>query len=66
MAALFARSSWTSPLAYVHSAGSLLFVIGVILVICCLAGAAYMAYLRNALGAVLLLIVAVVAAFLLL
>lgn len=35
-----------------------------LIVILCLAGAAYCAYVRNALGAVLLLVVAIVAAFL--
>lgn len=49
-----------------HNSADLLFLIGVLLVIGCLAGAAYMAYLRNALAAILLLVVAIVAAYLLL
>lgn len=49
-----------------HSTAGLLTLIGVLLVIGCLCAAAYMAYLRNVLGAVLLLVVAIVAAFLLL
>lgn len=53
-------------LAYVHTTGSLIWLIGLIIVIGCLAGAAYMAYLRNVLAAVLLLVVAIIAAFLLL
>lgn len=49
-----------------YSSADLLFLVGILLVIGCLAGAAYMAYLRNALAAILLLLVAIVAAFLLL
>jgi hypothetical protein len=49
-----------------HSTDDLLVVLGVILVLGCLAGAAYMAYLRNALACGLLVLVAIVAAFLLL
>lgn len=49
-----------------HSTENLITVLGVLLVFACLAGAAYMAYLRNALAVVLLLVVAIVAAFLLL
>jgi uncharacterized membrane protein YedE/YeeE len=49
-----------------HDTAGLLFVLGIILVLGCLAGAAYMAYLRNALAAILLLVVAIVAAYLLL
>lgn len=53
-------------MATIHHTSDLLFLLGVLLVIGCLAGAAYMAYVRNALAAVLLLLVAIVAAFLLL
>lgn len=49
-----------------HDEAELLTVLGIILVLGCLGGAAYMAYLRNALAAILLLAVAVVAAWLLL
>lgn len=49
-----------------HSTADLVFLLGLILVFACLAGAAYLAYLRNALGCVLLVVVAIVAAFLLL
>lgn len=49
-----------------HDSADLLFLIGILLVLACLGGAAYMAYLRNALAAILLLVVAIVAAFLLL
>lgn len=49
-----------------HSTADLVEVLGIILVFACLAGAAYMAYLRNALAVVLLVAVAIVAAFLLL
>lgn len=41
-------------------------LLGIVLVIACLAGAAYLAYLRNVVGCVLLLVVAVFAAVLLL
>jgi hypothetical protein len=60
------RSSWGVVLAAHHSSGELLVLIGWLVVIGCLLGAGYLAYLRNALGAVLLLLVAIVAAFLLL
>jgi hypothetical protein len=36
-----------------------------LLILACLGGAAYLAYLRNVVGAILMLVVAVVAAFLL-
>lgn len=48
------------------SSSEALELIGILLVIGCLAGAAYMAYLRNALATGLLVLVAIVAAFLLL
>jgi hypothetical protein len=41
-------------------------LIGILLVVCCLIGAGYMAYLQNALACGLLIVVAIVAAFLLL
>ena len=44
----------------------LVFLLGIIIVIGCLLGAAYLAYLRNFLGTALLIVVAIVAAFLLL
>lgn len=49
-----------------HSTDDLLTVLGVILVLACLGGAAYMAYVRNALACGLLILVAIVSAFLLL
>jgi hypothetical protein len=49
-----------------HSADELITVLGLVLVFACLGGAAYLAYLSNAVGAVLLLLVAIVAAYLLL
>lgn len=63
---MLGRSSWGVILATRHSPAELIAVLGLLLVIACLAGAAYLAYLRNAVGAVLLLLVAIVAAFLLL
>lgn len=56
----------TGAMLAAHGVHSLLAVVGVLIVLGCLAGAGYCAYLRNALGAVLLLAVAIVAAFLLL
>jgi hypothetical protein len=49
-----------------HSTDELITVLGLVLVFACLGGAAYLAYLSNAVGAVLLLLVAIVAAYLLL
>lgn len=49
-----------------HSTADLIEVLAIILVFACLAGAGYLAYLRNVVGAVLLLLVAIVAAYLLL
>jgi ATP/ADP translocase len=46
--------------------GEALFWIGVLIVVGCLVGAAYLAYLSNVIGAVLLLVVAIIAAVLLL
>lgn len=57
------RSSWG---AIHHSTEDLITVLGLLLVFVCLAAAAYMAYLRNAIAVVLLLVVAIVTAFLLL
>lgn len=48
------------------SADEALELIGIILVIACLAGAAYAAWLRNVVATVLLIVVAIVVAFLLL
>lgn len=48
------------------SSGEALELVGILLVVCCLIGAGYMAYLRNALACGLLVVVAIVAAFLLL
>jgi hypothetical protein len=48
------------------SEGEALNLIGILLVIACLCGAGYMAYLRNALACALLIVVAIVAAVLLL
>lgn len=53
-------------MATTHSSSDLLFLLGVLIVAGCLIGAGYMAYVRNALAAVLLLLVAIIAAFLLL
>jgi uncharacterized membrane protein YedE/YeeE len=53
-------------MATIHHSSDLLFLLGILLVFGCLAGAAYMAYARNALAAILLLLVAIIAAFLLL
>lgn len=41
-------------------------LVGIILVVACLAGAAYAAWLRNVVATVLLIVVAIVVAFLLL
>jgi hypothetical protein len=55
-----------SPLAAVKHSDDLLFLLGVLIVAGALVGAGYCAYIRNFLGAGLLLAVAIVAAFLLL
>jgi hypothetical protein len=56
----------TPTLLAARNSHDVLFLLGVILVVGALAGAGYCAYIRNFLGAGILLAVAVVAAFLLL
>lgn len=62
----FARSSWGVIVAAERSQAELLSLIGILIVIGCLLAAGYMAYLRNALACGLLILVAIISAFLLL